>query len=348
MILQGSETIVVRILTSLLILLSFVIHTKYKKSIYIIFIPIVLLFIQKVTTGTFFLVVLYTVYILKHCKLKFAVYSTLLFSVVTIVAMFYLLGLGILENTGKIYNLNGGRLRYDFGWGNPNFLSMFVGSTLLLLLYYINYFNKNNLYVLSLLLVPVLYFTYLATGTKTFIVAWVLFYLTVIFKPLFINKTTIKIILLLPLLLLAFFYWAAMNYDNTFVKTIDVMLTGRIGLYNLFLTQTTNTSLLLGDVKFVRSFDKPLDSAYISLLLTGGIISFLVFYFIYLKGVNFLFLQKDYLAISMVTYYLVYGVTEMMFLSILCIPNLLFWILLSRREKYYQLHRLKTHLTYGF
>jgi len=331
-----AENLFFSLLLYSLIALSFVIHTKYKKSVCILIIPFFLLFLELTGERISFFLILYTFYIVKYCEIKFVIYSTLLFSITSVLVMICLVGLGITENIGKVFP--GGfferGVRYDLGFGNPNSASLFLGSTLLLTIYVTKFHFSRNIQVLVAFIGSfIIYTIFMVTGTMTLVICWVIFCLVIFFKNILINNITIIFIRVFPLFILGLFYFMAINYNNNVVILIDIFTSGRIGLFRDYLVEFSVADQIFGSsrlISMMRETHNPVDNVYNFIFLSNGLVGFIIFYVMYLKSVNHYFYIKDYLSMGIIIYYLFYGITELSFANISHFPHILFWILLSR------------------
>jgi len=327
------------LLSSLLILTSFLIYIKYKKTEYAVLILFIFLtiflFLQPSIPRASFLVLLFTLYVLRNCNLKFTVNILLLFSISFIFIVFCLVATGIIEN--RVIVSEAGRRMYSLGFENPNSPSLFLGSTLMVAAYAIKLHNKNKSIQIFFILTAsvVVYFIVSVTGTRTLAMTWAVFCFTTIFRKVFINALTIKIIRLLPVLILIAFHLMAMNYTNNIVIAIDDFLTNRIIHYAYYLPYFSTIDIIFGNAQLAAAIAYAtygIQNAYGSMLLSNGAIAFFIFFFLYRKSINYRFSKKDYTSISIILFYLIYAITENIFLNISFFPDLIFWILISRVE----------------
>ena len=323
------------LLPSLLIMLSFMIYIANKKVTYIVLISFVfmsvLVVMQPEIFRATFLVLFFTMYVLKDCSLKFVVGSLLLVSVLFIAIVFCLLSVGIIENIAFEHH---GRYVYALGFGNPNTPAHFIGVTLVLAAYAIKLSasQRKRLYTFIFFASFIVFFLSIITGTRTLPMVWILFCLLVLFKNILINNISIKIIRILPILALVSFYFMATNYTNNLVATFDTLLSYRIRAFYIYLPYFSIIDMLFGNAQIVPAYDATLANSYNIIFLSNGIIIFLMFYYFYCKSIDYYFANKDYFSISILVFFALYGVTEALFIGIAFFPNLLFWILLSKTK----------------
>lgn len=127
----------------------------------------------------------------------------------------------------------------------------------------------------------------------------------------------------------------AMNYTNNIVIAIDDFLTNRIIHYAYYLPYFSTIDIIFGNAQLAAAIAYAtygIQNAYGSMLLSNGAIAFFIFFFLYRKSINYRFSKKDYTSISIILFYLIYAITENIFLNISFFPDLIFWILISRVE----------------
>jgi len=333
------ENVYFSLLSYSLIVISFVVQIraciKYKNIIYILFILFVFLMVQPTTFRASFLVIMYTLYISKNCNFKYVITTTLLFSMVSIFAIFCFINMGLAENNAW-RTVAGRGHRYDLGFNNPNAAPLFLGGILMLMAYAIKLRTDKKsaqlFFIISASLV--VYLVFYATGSRTLVASWIIFCLTIIFKRIFINSISIAIIRIFPIFIFVLFFLLAVNIENNVVRTVDQFLSYRIRLYGFFFSHFSIIDMIFGNAQLVTTLMEeeraPLDSAYMLLFFTHGGIVYLLFYFvIYRRGINYFISNKDYLAISILIFFLVFAMAEAIFMGVTYFPNLFFWILLS-------------------
>jgi len=330
--------IFIDIIYYLLIFSSLILHKKHNKFLFVVIFIAFYALIQPLADRRNFFFIIYTLYILRGCDFKFALTSTLVVSLMTCLFIFLCLYLGILTNNAKTYaaGLYADKIRYDFGFGNPNPAAMFFGGVCMLVMLIPR--KKLSRFITIIATIPIILLVYKTTGSKTLILAYLLMLITMLLRPLFINRATIHIIRWMPLILLGVFFFVSINYSKKYA-VLNVALSGRLSLYHKFLLPASTLDLLIGNAKLFlaqrTSADKvsvTLDNTYLTILMTVGFVGFLFVQFFYMKSVNYFFDTKNYLAICVLIYFLLYGITEVIWVSVIYFSNLVLWILISREK----------------
>jgi len=332
----GTENIYVfLLLPSLLMVFSFFIYVINKKVTYVVFILFVFMSIFVLMQPEIFratlLMLFFTMFVSRECDLKFVINVMVLVSIFSVFVIFVLVSTGIVEN--EVFETPRGYV-YALGFDNPNTAPLFMSTIFVLATYAIKLSNKKEMLLPFIIFASFLvYFLFIATGTRTMVAVWFLFCLTILFKKIFINKITIRVIKLLPIIALVSFYFMAMNY-NSAVEILDSLLSFRIRYFRNFLIEFSIIDKIFGNAQITPTTpgrNAPANSFNV-IFLSNGIIIFLMFFHFYRKSIDYYFYNKDYFSISVLLFFVLYGVTEALLIGIAFFPNILFWILLSRAE----------------
>jgi len=325
------------LLPSFLMMMSVFIYVINKKVTYLalisfVFMSVFVLMQPEIHRFTF-LMLFIILFILRDCNFKFVINVLLFISVLSVFLIFILVSTGIVENRAFPFQ---GRYVYALGFGNPNTAPHFISAILVLATYAIKLSTKKEL------LLPFIFFAgfvvcllFVATGTRSIIVAWILFCSTIFFKKIFINKITIRIIRLFPLIALGLFYIMAMNYTST-VGILDSFLSYRIRAFKIYLAYFSLQDKIFGNAHVAPltpgGYSYAIANSFNVIFLSNGIIIFLIFFHFYRKSIDYYFFNKDYFSLGVLIFFVFYGVTEALLIGITFFPNLLFWILLSRAK----------------
>jgi len=171
---------------------------------------------------------------------------------------------------------------------------------------------------------------FVVTGCKTLIICTVLLY----FSNFLIKHIHFKIVkffcIIFPVLVTLLLSFLALNVKKFLF--VDLFLTGRLSLYNSLFSRSNFLGVFLGNSRLITENEITLDSAYFSLIFSGGIVSFIIFLKIYARFVKNSFEQKDWFLLSVIVTYLCYGIMESVFTNILLFPNLVIWILILQAK----------------
>lgn len=256
-------------------------------------------------------------------------------------AFFTFLAASIIALFGAANNLYfkdfDGKVYYTFGFKNPNTFAMFFFSSMICFLLL---FRKQFGKIIDFIFIALSALVFVVTGCKTLIICTVLLYLS----SFLIKHIHFKIVkffcIFFPVLVTLLLSFLALNVKKFLF--IDLFLTGRLSLYNSLFSHSNFLGVFLGNSRLITENSITLDSAYFSLIFSGGIVSFIIFLKVYARFVKNSFEQKNWFLLSVIMTYLCYGIMESVLTNILLFPNLVIWILILQAK--YVPHKKDAHL----
>lgn len=222
----------------------------------------------------------------------------------------------------KVHNI---RLRSDLGFGNPNRVAMLAYSLFINVYLFLNK-RHNKTFLITVTLLSA--YIYSLTDSRTFIIAFIIFILTAIcinnkaITNLFVRSK--KILAVFPFLFLALIMYAAsINYHNL---TIQILTSGRLGLYTNLFSQTNIIDFLIG-TNLIN--EKTIDNSYIHLLFSAGLFGYIITGILWVKTINQLKVANIILY-PILTSIMIYGTSESIWTTILCYGNMIIWIIMIK------------------
>ncbi len=238
---------------------------------------------------------------------------------------------------GEGYNMVGysflidRKIRMSFGFGHPNAVALYYYCFIingLILLYFSKYKKRILLYLI--LIIPLWYYIYSKTASRSFILSIVLLYFSYFYFYVgeIVNKrNTFKIVgyifISLAILFTSITVFLAV-FSEHFSK-LDLILSKRLTSYDAFLDKLTLIDFFFGseDYKYYV-----IDSSYLHLLFEGGIFFFIGFLIFYLYATVNMVNKKEWTPICIVIGFMAYGLMETSLLFNMLIGTNIFWILL--------------------
>lgn len=221
------------------------------------------------------------------------------------------------------------RERWDFGYGNPNVFALFIYS-ILVNIYLLIYDKKYVSPVLVVLFILVILPVYNYTHSRTFLLAFLMLIMThfVVIKQRIKLLIRVKIVLyLMPAIILLFILMVVDNMSE--YRLLNVLLSGRLALYRTLVENLSFKDYLLGTPLITEG--ETIDNAYLHILFEGGLLGFVVFYYLYYKTIKSI--NKDsYYIVPIFVSFLSYGMTESIFTAVLYVGNMIIWFLMYRRS----------------
>lgn len=251
--------------------------------------------------------------------------TTFTLSVITFLLVSFLVAAGEAEKLWfKDFD---GSIFYNFGFNNPNTFSMFFFSSMICFLLL---FRKPLGKIVDIIFIFISFLVFKITGCKTLIICTVLLYFVLFVIRHIHLKFVMYFCYMLPILITFLLTYLAINVKKFLF--VDVFLTGRLSLYNTLFLHSDFLGVIFGNSILITDNEITLDSAYFGLIFIGGIVSFLVFLYLYFNFIKSSFENKNWFEFSVVITYLAYGVMESVFTNILLFPNLVFWLLILHIE----------------
>lgn len=300
---------------------------KYKRnqlSFFVLAVLYSLVYFSSARRNLFLLFVI-CAFILNSCNFRNSLKTTFctafaVFLVISVIATF-----GTANNLW--YKDFDGTLYYNFGFKNPNTFAMFFFSSMICFLLL---FRKQFGKIIDLIFIALSALVFVVTGCKTLIICTVLLY----FSNFLIKHIYFKIVkffcIIFPVLVTLLLSFLALHVKKFLF--IDLFLTGRLSLYNSLFSHSNFWDVVLGNSSLITENEITLDSAYFSLIFSGGIVSFIIFLKVYVRFIKNSFEQKAWFLLSVIVTYLCYGIMESVFTNILLFPNLVIWILILQAK----------------
>lgn len=273
----------------------------------------------------FFLLFMIVSYILISCSKKNFLKTTLLTSIVVFIVICLLI------SSGKVINLYfrdyDGSIYYNFGFKNPNIFALFFFGFMVCCLLLFRKLLRNIIDIIFIFL-SILVFKY--TGCKTLIICTILLYTSYFFLKNINGKVIKFLCIVLPVLITTMLIYFTLNL-NKFVL-IDVFLTGRLSLYSSLFSHANFLDIVFGNSHLITVNDITLDNAYFMMIFSGGLISFFIFFKLYMRFITQAFKCKDWFSVAIIISYLCYGIMESVFTNILLYTNLVFWFVILHKN----------------
>ena len=228
--------------------------------------------------------------------------------------------IGFLDNNAVKY-VKSDSFTYDLGTGNANRCAGLFFKVIILL--YIKFRNNHKL-IFLFTSIPTALTSYIITGSRTpLICSFLIILLALLYWKQLIPISSKFIIAILPILFFILTFYLALNLNDN--KEINEVASGRLW-YIVKLTQEfTIKDWLIGAP---RTTDDPLDSAYLEIIHTGGILLALFFIVAFAKTTLVRF--KTILPfIPIILPMLIGGLTE----AILLRPSeisVIFWVIMMQ------------------
>lgn len=215
----------------------------------------------------------------------------------------------------------GGILRHSCGFLHPNQLGIRIFQWSLC---YVHVNRKRNILITYCILLVAIYFAYRIPNSKTSVISMFVFLILLIIKQFVdgnvgLNKL-MKMMCIGTGLIAAMSLWLSFNYNNNnmLMKKINRWISYRFSCCKMVLKCYgvklfgQKVSLLFQDKHYVGVVYKLyLDNAYMHLLIVYGAITFIIFVFMYMMTMKYYSNYGDYLIVSILFAFSVYGIMEM-------------------------------------
>lgn len=303
------------------LLLAFI-KRKSNKHALIIIIFILLSFINPAAKNIF-LIFSSTYIICQNLDITQLAKINLIFLLCVFAYIYILKELGVIETSMFPQTFLDERERWDFGFRNPNRFAMFIFSIFANL--YILLWKKTYwFFFFSTTIIGIWVYNY--TQSRTFVMS---FLLLLIFSLGIRSQRFSKEILkhkylyaLIPLIICTLIYY--LTQTNYYNSLLDILISGRLGLYQNFLNSISPLHYLIGTEQVN---DQILDNSYLHLLFEGGIIAFVIFnilLFFTIKNISY----NNLYIIPLLISFFAYGMTESIFTFVLSYGNMIIWAVL--------------------
>lgn len=303
-----------------LILIFVMDYTKvYKIIFYILFIAVIS-FINPAARNIF--LIFYTFYVLSEISTKVILKFNIIAQLIVFLTCTLFISIGITEPEMFRQSLMDMRVRYDYGMGNPNTFSLFVYSIILNI--YILYGWKSNIVVPLLLVVSVIVYRY--TGTRSFILSvFFLGFAHYIARHIRIGTFVRNFLILLPGVVSIMIIFLVNNVSS--YEVLNVLLSGRLGLYDNFISSISSFDILLGTQKVNQ---ETIDSAFFHLMFEAGLVAFILFYYIYYKSIKKAGINDLKIFFPLYSSLFSLCITESVLTFILMFGNMIVWQIMFR------------------
>lgn len=283
--------------------------------------------------------ILLTVYILSPFSIIQISKINLILELFVIFLVIILLSVGVLHN--KLFalgDISDPRIaRWDMGFGNPNVFALFIYA-ILINCYIVTQKKFYTYYLVGSAIISFIVFHY--TGSRSFLIGMILIWIiSLSLKIKIIRNLTYKYkSLLYPLSLIFIFITIYCSINVSEFEILNLILTGRLRLYHNLLEECSSLSYIIGNASVM---DELIDSAYIHLLLEGGVLAVLIFSFLWVIFIKNLRNSTIYILPVFISV-LLYGLTESVFTAILNYGIIIIWsILFAEYISFYTSKKLK-------
>jgi hypothetical protein len=223
------------------------------------------------------------------------------------------------------------KVRMTFGFSHPNTVALYYYCFMIngMLLVYFSRFKK---YVSAylLLIIPLWYYIYHMTVSRSFLLSMVVLYLTYsyFFLGLITNKknifriTSYFYIALLFIFSIITIFFTILKEDFMILNRI---LSNRLDLYSWFLDKLTIFDFFFGSTAYKDRF---IDSSYLHLFFEGGVFFFIGFSVFYILSTINMVNKKEWIPICIIMSFMSYGLMETLLLYSMLIGTNIFWVML--------------------
>ena len=263
-----------------------------------------------------------TTCIIAQLPLKKILFHNIIAQLIIFALSSFCIFIGIIEP--KMFEITDidGRIRWDYGMGNPNTFALFAYS-FLINLYLILDTNKKTYMVLFLITMLVS----LYTGSRTFLISMIVL---LFLSNIKISKTThIKVIKNIlrtfPVLIIFLIFYLSHNVES--YNELNLLLSGRLTLYNSLLSSVSYKEYFLGTT-LVNELT--IDSSFLHLVFEGGVIPFAIFFYLYFKYVANICIENIGKTLPLLSSILLFSLTESVLTFLLIYGNMIIWILMYK------------------
>lgn len=317
----GGDTLWLTILMNLLILAS-INYRKLKLVFFILPLFALLLVYNKDALGP--INILAFIYLLKDISLKLLVQVNVSLLLMFSVLMFFMYAFGIVHSHEWIMPKG---VALDFGFANPNALGSFV-YILMLNLYLL--FRDKSKYIFPILILLITQMVYHYSLSRTAYIGGIILvfiHFLVIFR--LIRPSMRYLIAILPFFLMGITFYFALQLSA--YPIINQLFSGRLAIYAVMLENMSVVNWVIG---LRLPLGEPMDSSFLMLLFSGGLILFFLFSITFFRNmIRYFDHLKPYLPIILSI--LACGIVENIFSSASSI-SLIFWLLIFYQNNIYK------------
>ena len=261
------------------------------------------------------------VYLFRKFPIKTLAFINLSLLLIGFLFLTLLRELDILTINQEIWYLTGKGAARTYGFNNPNTFGGFIFSLIVNAYIIFISFKRNSLLVLFLLWIAIISYNY-CLSRMMLIGSIVLILVHFMVKWRIFKKWMRYCVAFLPVLFFLVNFYLIANLSD--FKDIDVLTSGRLGIYAGVLGMMTKLNWLIG----VQLPDGPMDGSLWMLFFTGGITGLLFFFVNFYFSVTRCF-KELYIYFPVILAVLVSGFVENTFSSVGGV-SIIFWLLVCR------------------
>lgn len=230
--------------------------------------------------------------------------------------IFLLLVMFVLSKTGHAYDNVAyfeGKIRHSMGFTNPNVL----GHHMLVLCMELFYVNRDKINMVKIIIISLLsILSYMYSGSRTAMILYFVFLILFLYtnkNTNILEKRKVKrFIIYSPIIISIFVYILYFLYKNNYQLGIEVdkLLSGR--LFNINFFSTTYSINLFGNN--IAQANKSCDTAPVYALYAFGVSGFVLYNLSIKKLFDKLYELKEYSLIVIMFIFVIYGISEKLWL----------------------------------
>lgn len=194
-------------------------------------------------------------------------------------------------------------IRNSLGFGHVNTVSVYYLG-IMFGIYYLFHQNKKKLILIYILTTIIAIYLYLETNCRTGLYIYIAFIIISLLYNKKLNKKLKKITPYNFIIFTILSFILAILFGKTLNNPINILLSSRPYFSLYYIKKGAFINLFGQDV--ISGY--VLDNHYLSLLVRTGIIGFITYMYIIIKGS--ILLKKDYATMLIILFYLIYGIFE--------------------------------------
>lgn len=210
-------------------------------------------------------------------KLRSLLWANLLVMILLFITALFLFKLGA---TRDHVIINAMKVGHTMGFSNPNILSLYLYA-IMLTMYVV--WSQKKIYFAYVIMLLIAYLTYAYSGSRTTalgVIAIIITGVSINLLPKSIVRSSFMLYLL-PIILISATFYYCIHYKDYFI--LDVIFSGRLSVIGKILNQLSPTQYIMG---FPWPSEEPQDNAFITILASGGIMGFWVYFYLYRRYVR--------------------------------------------------------------
>lgn len=313
-----NDTLILTLTINLLLLLAIDYSHYLKKFLFVGLLFPIMIYNREILA---LLDILLCVYLFRKFPIKTLAFINLSLLLIGFLFLTLLRELDILTINQEIWYLTGKGAARTYGFNNPNTFGGFIFSLIVNAYIIFISFKRNSLLVLFLLWIAIISYNY-CLSRMMLIGSIVLILVHFMVKWRIFKKWMRYCVAFLPVLFFLVNFYLIANLSD--FKDIDVLTSGRLGIYAGVLGMMTKLNWLIG----VQLPDGPMDGSLWMLFFTGGITGLLFFFVNFYFSVTRCF-KELYIYFPVILAVLVSGFVENTFSSVGGV-SIIFWLLVCR------------------